>query len=186
MQTEAAGERGGNGGLRGGKSRRGGGVCPGDARLRLEKTRGTGYSPGRGLFHTGALADSCRQEFRSSFCHRAYARSAVTKTRGSAAAAGHGRAAAGRGRAACSCRPTNFLFGSRTYPQSHFHTVITPRWDGLIALLHICFHPRTLARTIHLFSTVTCCAISICWRSSKQRDPFWSLGTIFSSGVRRR
>lgn len=47
------------------------GVCPGDARLRLEKTRGTGYSPGRGLFHAGAPADSCRQEFRSSFCHRA-------------------------------------------------------------------------------------------------------------------
>lgn len=67
------------------------GVCPGDARLRLEKTRGTGYSPGRGLFHASAPADSCRQEFRSSFCQRAYARSSVTKTRGCAAAAGHGR-----------------------------------------------------------------------------------------------
>lgn len=92
MQTEAAGERGGNGGLGGGKSRRGGGVCPGDARL--ERTGGTGYSPGRGLFHPSAPADSCRQEFRSSFCHRAYARSSVTKTRRPAAAAGHGRAAA--------------------------------------------------------------------------------------------
>lgn len=167
MQTESAGERGGNGGLRRGKSRRGGGVCPGDARRRLEKTRGTGYSPGRGLFHTSAPADSCRQEFSSSFCHRAYARSSVTKTRRSAAAAGHGHGRAAPGRAARrprSCRPTDVWFGFRTSPPSHFHTVITPRWDGLIALLHICFHPRTLARTIHLFSTVTCCTILICWR----------------------
>lgn len=185
MQTEAAGERGGNGGLRRGKSRRRrGGVCPGDARL--ERTRGTGYSPGRGLFHASAPADSCRQEFRSSFCHRAYARSSVTKTRRSAAAAGHGRAAAGRAaRRTRSCRPTDFGLGSRTYPHSHFHTVITPRWDGLIALLHICFHPRTPARTIHLFSTVTWCTILICWRSSKQRDPFFG-GGGFCSGVIRR
>lgn len=41
---------------------------------------------GRGLFYMSALADSSGQEFRSSFCHRAYA---VTKTCQSTAAAGH-------------------------------------------------------------------------------------------------
>lgn len=48
-------------------------VCPGDARQKLERRRGTGYSPGRGLFYMSAPADSSGQEFRSSFCHRAYA-----------------------------------------------------------------------------------------------------------------
>lgn len=43
-------------------------VCPGDARL--VRRRGTGYSPGRErLFCMSAPADSCGQEFRSSFCH---------------------------------------------------------------------------------------------------------------------
>lgn len=49
------------------------GFCPGDARQKLERRRGTGYSPGRRLFHMSAPADSSGQEFRSSFCHRAYA-----------------------------------------------------------------------------------------------------------------
>lgn len=59
-----------------GEERRGGegwGFCPGDARQKLERRRRTGYSPGRRLFHTSAPADSSGQEFRSSFCHRAYA-----------------------------------------------------------------------------------------------------------------
>lgn len=47
----------------------------------LEIHRGEDFSA------TSAPADSCRQEFRSSFCHRAYARSSVTKTHRSAAAA---------------------------------------------------------------------------------------------------
>lgn len=116
MQTEAVGERGGNGGLRRGRGKsrgreEGGGLCPGGARLRLERTRGTGYSPGRGLFRTSAPADSWRQEFRSSFCHRAYARSSVTKTHQSAAAAGHGRAAQGLH----PCHSTDFCFSFHTY-----------------------------------------------------------------------
>lgn len=68
-------------------------VCPGDARL--VRRRGTGYSPGRErLFYMSAPADSCGQEFRSSFCHPAYARSSVTKTCQSPAAAGHKRSSA--------------------------------------------------------------------------------------------
>ena len=54
------------GGAKGGRWR----VCPGDARQK--RRRGTRYSPGRGLFYMSAPADSSRQEFRSSFCHRAY------------------------------------------------------------------------------------------------------------------
>lgn len=58
------------GGVLGGKE--GWRGCPGDARQKLERRR-TGYSPGRGLFYMSAHADSSGQEFRSSFCHCAYA-----------------------------------------------------------------------------------------------------------------
>lgn len=57
---------------RGEKERAEGGVvCP-DAGEERRRRRGTGYSPGRGLFYMNAPADSSGQEFRSSFCHRAY------------------------------------------------------------------------------------------------------------------
>lgn len=69
------------------------------------------FTRGRGLFRTGAPADSCRQELRSSFCHRAYARSSVTKnTPESAAAAGHGCLSAAAGRTSCHSTDSRFSF----------------------------------------------------------------------------
>lgn len=72
-RAEGGVKRGKEGEERRGGVGKGGGFVLGMRGRKLERRRGTGYSPGRRLFHMSAPADSSGQEFRSSFCHRAYA-----------------------------------------------------------------------------------------------------------------